>query len=181
MQLLTKDGIRCDGCGLELKNDFLYHSIDFKVAKTKYSQHISLNELQYADIVETFDYCSKCIEKINDKVVQTNLNNANRKTGLRYCDFTNVDLMKQDTYLYSSITKVNVKHSGVPYTCDKCNAATNNPVSVCKCGNNKYSRHADVKTEPRSLELFLTDQILPQFVNRRKDLKAQGNDWNVTS
>jgi hypothetical protein len=182
MQLPSKDGIRCDGCGMIFRDDFTYHSIDFKSAKTKYGQHLSLSELQYADIVGSYDYCSICTEKIFDQIVKINGSASGRKTGLRYCDFTNSDLMQgSQLYYYASITQVNVKLAGKPYLCEKCGSITQSPTTICKCGHNKFEKKADINTISRQVELFLVEDVLKQFSNRKDNIKKDGGNWDVTS
>lgn len=181
MQIETKDGIKCDGCGMLQKGDFTYYSIDFKLAKTKYGNHFSLNDLQYADVVETLDYCPKCTEKLKEHVVEVNGRATNRKTGLRYCDLSGIDLMNQTIYYYAGITKAYVKHSGIHFKCDKCGEPSANPEKVCKCGHNHFVKSAQVTTDPRYLEIFLSEKIMSDFSIRKEKLSKEGNNWDVRS
>lgn len=182
MQLNTKDGIRCDGCGLTIKDDFTYYSIDFKRAKSRYGQNLSLAELQLADTISSFDFCSRCIDKIFDKIVETNKNSSARKTGLRYCDFTGVDLMKSDDlYIYAEIIKVDVVQSTMPYVCEKCSTPINVTSSPCKCGHNKFERKANIITYPRMIEIFASSSVLTDFESRKHKILQEGGQWNATS
>ena len=181
MQLQTNDGIRCDGCGMDVKEDFTYYSIDFRNGKSKYGQHLPLTDLQQTEIIDTFDYCSKCAEKIQDKVVEINKDMSGKKTGFRYCDLTNSDLAVPESYQYASVTKAKVKHSGIQYACDKCLSPMASTTTVCKCGHNHFSRKAEVTTLVRYFEMFLVCEILEQFRTKRDSLSKKGQDWNVTS
>ena len=181
MQLPTKDGIKCDGCGLQFNEDFTYYSIDFRSAKSKFGQHLSLRDLDSSPMVDTFDYCSLCYEKLQEKIVEIN-QKTSQKTGSRYCDLSGQDLMLLKNYYYATVTGATVKQTGVPFTCEQCGLQAHSPTTVCKCGSVKYVRKADVHTDKKLIEIFLTPEIFNSFAVRKEKYKHQeGNNWNVTS
>lgn len=180
MQLPTKDGIQCDGCAMRLKDDFRYYSIDFHHAKSKFGQHIPIREIPNSPVIGSLDYCGLCYEKIQAKIVEIN-RMPNRKTGYRYCDLTGIELMSHDNYYYGSIAGANVKQIGIPYQCEKCQSPTDSPTSVCKCGSNKYVKKANVDTEKKLLEIFITKDLFDGFMTRKEKNEKENGGWNVTS
>lgn len=180
MQLTTKDGIQCDGCAMKLRDDFRYYSIDLYRAKSKFGQHIPIREILNSPAEGTLDYCGLCYEKLQDKIVEIN-KATGRKTGNRYCDLSNIDLMPLNIYYYGTVTGADVKQIGIPYACEKCDSRSDSPTTVCKCGSNKYIKKADVNTDKRLLEIFITKELFDSFMVRKEKNAKGGGDWNVTS
>jgi hypothetical protein len=109
MLLSTKNGIRCDKCGLGIAEKFTYYSFDIKEVV------VTNNSMSFGrDITYSFDICQRCMEEIKATVIKCYkptriINNKSCPTGI-FCDFTSTHMHNNFIcyYICVSIIAVNM-------------------------------------------------------------------------
>ena len=110
MRNSTDDGINCDFCGDEVKNDFIYYSFDFKPMQKNIVWH------EGKDVVLSADLCERCMELFRQRLLSvagTTVQTATR------CDVSGCDCAADSLFYKCHITKVSVDISSQPYMCSK--------------------------------------------------------------
>lgn len=169
----SENSLRCDYCGDIVKDDFTYYSFDFhKVNVTNNVKSISTDNILSVDLDE------ECMELYRDRLKKAY---SPPKVGIFKCDISGESFVGSTfTYYYCKITKIIVKLSDQPYTCNTCNKIVDVKKLPCEhCTNETVvSRVADVTTDDRYLELNFSDSMFQKFKEHIDYVKNRGDlEW----
>jgi len=81
MLLKSKDGIRCDLCGMTFKDKFVYYSVSFLEGRVDASRLLTMEVKEKFDL----DACEGCLEKVTDKVKGIDAKDTNLTITCRHC------------------------------------------------------------------------------------------------
>lgn len=168
MKNQTNDGVSCDYCADDAKNDFIYYSFDFyEVQTTDKTSRLSSTASYTADL------CERCMELFRIRlraVAETVVESLTR------CDVTGAACSGQ--YYKCRISKVVVNLSGQQYVCSACNKPTDPQSEPCTCGCDKLIRNASVGVDKEYLELNFSSEIFSKFVDHIKHTSELGDvEW----
>lgn len=115
VQLITRDGIKCDLCNMVLKDNFLYYSYDLHRATILNGRHPSILRANRSNPIRSIDVCGNCHSKFSNLIV-----NANKKLlinqirGLAYCELTGDKINDGNALLvFVTLISVNLKTKSV--------------------------------------------------------------------
>lgn len=177
MQLKTNDGISCDYCGMKHSIDFTYFSFDFHHVHVHQNIRPSINQIASSPTVFSLDICQTCFDDIKKTIITNYAKNTARKGII--CDWTNEILFGTFDYYYCFITEIIVKMSGQPYVCVGCGIKTFENQQCKNCGGVKFIKPADVQTNPRILEIIISDVAHSHFVNKLQETRKIISQWST--
>lgn len=169
----SDDGVYCDYCGNESKEDFVYYSFDFNEVKiserfTRQSAHSTLSA----------DLCERCMELFRQRLL-----NVTKKVpqSESRCDVTGGGFgPSAKAYYKCHITQVKVDMSHQSYVCNKCRRPHDPQQGPCDCGPDaiKLVKEADVKSDEQYLDLNFCAEIFAQFRKQIEYIKGLGEaEW----
>lgn len=178
MQTPDKSGIICDYCGMNCSNDFSYYSFDFKNPSCHNNNLPSLQLIHNLDTISSYDICPGCFDNISKRVISNNsLLLKHRRSFV--CEITGNKLSGSFDYYYCVITKVNVKITGQPYICTKCQKKTTSADSPCGCSNVNFVRPASINTITRFLEFSLCEEAYQTFRKKAEKIRSSPAEWST--
>jgi hypothetical protein len=189
MQLKDRDGIACDQCGTTYKTDFLYYSFDFRLVPVHENRRAALQQLLNQEATFSLDICTACFEKIKTKVVE------NYSKGMRgdvkhrgrpqvgvVCELSGEKLIGTFNYYHCNVVKVNVRMSGQPNVCVKCQKQTYVENQPCEgCGGTDFVRPADTKIDDRFVEINISEPEFRGMVDRAESMRKVAGEWATKS
>jgi hypothetical protein len=188
MQLKDRDGIACDQCGTTYKTDFLYYSFDFRLVPVQENRKPSIQQVFNLQIVFSLDICTQCFEGIKQKVVENYAKTMTPNVKLRgrtqvgvVCELTGEKLAGTFAYYHCNVVRVEVKMSGQPNVCVKCQKQTFESDQACKCGSTDFIRPADTKVEDRFVEINLSEAAFRGMVDRAESMRKVAGEWATKS
>jgi hypothetical protein len=167
------DGIFCDYCGSEVKEDFTYYSFDFNEVKlnekfSRQSGHIALSA----------DLCERCMELFRQRLL-----NVTKKIpeSTSRCDVTGGKFDARDKVYYKChISRVKVDMSHQPYVCDKCHKPQDPQQGPCDCNPDAVTlvKEASVEADDQHLDLNFCAEIFAKFRRQVEYIKGLGEaEW----
>ena len=171
--MLIADGIACDYCGTHYHNDFIYYSWDFHLVNIVGGRKPNLDHVLSSKTIISYDVCTNCWDNFRQAII----NNYPKGP---VCEITGNKL--SNTYYYVVVTEVNVKMSGQPNICNKCNTPTSQSDSPCeKCGNTEFIRHANVSTNRRFVEFNASEEVCTKFRESFEKIVKVAGQWSTRS
>jgi len=189
MQIKDRSGIACDQCGTTYKSDFLYYSFDFRLVPVYDNRVQSLKMIFRIQPASSLDICTQCFEDIKTKVIcnydkSMNKNVANRgkpRLGI-ICEMSGDKMVGTFKYYHCNVTKVDVRMSGQPNICVKCQRQTNDNNEPCKeCGGNDFIKLAKTDTNDRHIEINISEQIFRDMVDKAEVMRKTSSEWTTES
>lgn len=146
----TNDGIYCDYCGDEFKEDFIYYSLDFKQVE------IGNSYRELDNIIASHDICNKCMDLFRNRIIEIS---SKIPESPNRCDITGCSLTNKFFRCY--ISEVDVNISSQPYVCNVCNKKCDH--NGCKCEGSESVRNALVNVDSEYLTLNFCESIFNRF------------------
>jgi len=101
-KLTSNDGISCDLCNLQFKNEFVYYNYDLVKTYIVNKFQPSIFNIQRKPELQV-DVCSNCNSLFTDRVVKNNIN----KTKMAFCELTGILLDDGPAYVVF-VSEINV-------------------------------------------------------------------------
>ncbi len=112
MRLPSGDGIACDLCGLQCRQDFTYYSYDFHHVEVYDNVRSDLQSIIDSPVVFSIDVCPACFAAHRKTIIANYSKVASPQrrvfTGT-HCDLSGVRLTGTYEFYYAEITKVTVR------------------------------------------------------------------------
>ena len=184
MLLPKRDGIICDMCSDISKDDFKYHSYDFRSVRVHDNRMDPIEFRNASD--NTLDVCENCHGKIKKLVMK--FHKASPCKPIRHyhtgitCDITGSRLSGSYSFKHCDIADVTVKMSHKPYICMECKKPVKDAETGCEtCENSETAKNADVNTLERALEIWMcleAHDVIMEKVKKSKE-KRKDNLWTT--
>lgn len=176
MQLESRDGIRCDNCGMESKQDFDYYSCDFRKVPVYNSSYIARSTVMRLPVAKSLDVCPMCWDRWA-KAIVTNNRNISGKGVL--CDLTGEVLHGDFVYYFCRVSSVSVRMKNQPYQCSECGLACPKREQACpKCKSKSLVCKAAVTADEDYLELNVCSRTYDELVNTAKSVASKSGGWS---
>jgi hypothetical protein len=182
MQLKDRDGIACDHCGTQYKNDFLYYSWDFRPVSVNSGQRPQLNHIFRTQISFSLDVCTSCFAKFKEQIVANYKSGMDQQGAFTICELTGTKLVGTYNYYHIEVTKVNVRMTGQPNICTNCQAKTFDVTKICpKCNHTEFIKPAAIDTDKRFVELNLSEEAFEMLRQKAEQTRKVAGQWQTSS
>lgn len=184
MQTSDRSGIACDHCGASYKNDFVYHSFDFRYATVTDGRMPGLDMLYHSQVVFSLDICTSCFSELSQKIIDNYkqiMSAKRRERPPHVCELTGEQFGANYNYYYCSVTKVDVRMAGQPNICTKCQKKTFEENKPCSCGNTNYVKPALINTDDRFLEFSLSEDAFLELRKKAEQIRQTAGKWSTQS
>jgi hypothetical protein len=184
MQTKDRSGIACDHCGATYRNDFMYYSFDFKFITVSEGHIPSLEMIHNTQVVFSLDICTACFSSISQIIVDNYkkvISTKRRARAPHICELTGVQFTGTYNYYYCVVTKANVRLTGQPNICTKCQKKTHDEAKQCECGNTDYVRPAAIRTDDRFLEFNLSEDAFVEMRKKAEEIRKVAAQWTTNS
>ena len=185
MQLAERDGIACDQCGMQCRQDFIYYSFDFRPVQVEANYKMSLDTILSGHPVFSADICPTCFDKLKTKIINqySKIMSAQRRTRIEtYCELTGQTMVGTYIYYYVVVMKIDVKMTGQPSVCLNCKTTTFDDKKPCqKCQGNRYIRPAAVSAEERHVEFGISEDTYKRFTEAAGRVRQVAGQWSTKS
>jgi hypothetical protein len=166
------DGCYCDYCGDQLRNDFIYYSLDFHEVKVA-------NRFKHTadDIMLSVDFCERCMELYRQRLKE--IAKTCPETPSR-CDVTGEDMgVGDNTFYQCKVSRVIVNLSSQPYTCVNCGKPREPREGPCDCdGLCSLQKKAKTDIDKDYVELNFSAMAYSKFLDHLTKLKEVGEaEW----
>ena len=160
----TKDGIICDYCGNEHKDDFIYYSVD--IDKIEVDRWIRSPKVR----MYSLDFCPECMQSWKDRLKKTY---QPPKKNVFICDISGlIETKGEFTLYYCNVSKVTVDNSSQAYMCPQCRKPRKTSDGPCPCSSgNKLVREAKVDVDASHLEFNIGTYVFDLLLQHLKDQK----------
>lgn len=189
MQLKDRDGIACDQCGTTYKTDFLYYSFDFRLIPVQENRRPDLQQIFNMQVVFSLDICTQCFEQIKEEVIKNYSKTMTPNVKFRgrpqvgvICEISGEKMVGTFNYYHCNVVRVDVKMSGQPNICVKCQKQTYESDQVCEgCGGTDFIRPADTKVDDRFVEINFSEAAFRNMVDRAESMRKVAGEWATKS
>jgi len=182
MQLKDRDGIACDHCGTQYKNDFLYYSWDFRPVSVINGQRPPLNHIFRTQTCFSLDICTACFEKFKQQIIANYREGMDKKGLFTICELSGTKLTGTYNYYHIEVVRVNVRMTGQPNICTKCQQRTFETDKICpKCKGTDFIRPAAMNLDKRFVELNISEEAYQTLRERAEQTRKVAGEWATTS
>lgn len=189
MQLSDRTGIACDKCGTTYKKDFRYYSYDFRQVTVGQFIRPSLKQIFDYNQYHSLDICEMCFNKMMTGICNTYSANMNTNVKMRgkvrqgiLCEMSGKMMTGDFTYYHCNVIQVEVKMTGQPNICVKCQTKTYDDDKQCeKCGNTDFLKPALTNTNQRHVEFNLCSEEMDKMVNTAESIRSKAGEWHTSS
>tara|TARA_R110000751_G_scaffold72476_3_gene146984 strand:- start:221 stop:790 length:570 start_codon:yes stop_codon:yes gene_type:complete len=189
MQLSDRTGIACDRCATTYKNDFRYYSFDFREVTVGKFMRPSLKQILSYTQHHSLDICEMCFNKVIVNICDVCTSNMNENTKLRgkvrqgiLCEMSGKMLNGEFTYFHCNVVEVDVKMTGQPNICVKCQTKTFEEDKQCKkCGGSDFLRPASTNTNSRHVEFNICQEEMSKLVDTAESVRSKAGEWYTST
>jgi hypothetical protein len=160
MRLPTNDGIACDKCSLQCRNDFTYYSLEFRQATVHQNHRPALDSVLCTRPILEADFCPLCFGKISNTVIEINSSKiilpVRRAIPGIICELSGKAVQGTYKYMYVTAAQIEVR-----------NASGNKP---------------QIRSTERLLEFVICEDIYQQqFAELVQKTQPKVNQWSTKS
>lgn len=182
MQLKERDGIACDQCGTQYKMDFTYYSWDFRPVAVHQGHRPNLNHIFRTQISFSLDICTACFDKFSKIIVDNYAKGMDQKGRFVTCEFTGNKLTGTFNYYHVEVVKVDVKMTGQPNICVKCQTKTHDENKTCtNCGGTEFVKPASINQQKRFVELNVSEEAFQTLREKAESIRKAAGQWATSS
>lgn len=189
MQLSDRSGIACDKCGTSYKEDFSYYSLDFRQVVVGKFLRPSLKQVLSYTQCYSVDICGMCFNKLAVNICDNYSSNMNTNTRLRgkvrqgvLCELSGKTMDGEFTYYHCNVIQVDVKMSGQPNICVKCqNKTFDNDKKCSRCDGVDFIKPALTQANQRYVEFNLCEEEFDKIVNTAESIRAKSSEWHTST
>jgi hypothetical protein len=163
------DGVICDYCSLEVRNDFTYYSFDFQEI-----QVIQWRK-QPGDHVFSADLCEECLKAYQERITKAYVAPSPNRFS---CDISGEVISQPDFKYYScNVSKVAVSISPLRCQCGQDRDPKDGPCPKCK--SSQLQRGVDVKVDDAYLTINFSERTFNLFRQHIENNAKLGEaEWN---
>jgi hypothetical protein len=159
----------------------MYYSWDFRLISVHSDHKPPLRQLRTVPVVFSIDVCQICYNDLTKKIIANNANiqSDKRRRFVGTLDDLSGEIMKGTYEFYHcDVSKIDVKMSGQPNLCTKCNHRTFDDDKKCsKCGGLDFIVPADMKIADRVLELAMAEATYNGLQDKAKSVRKIAGEW----
>jgi len=181
MQLKDRDGIACDYCGMQHRSDFSYYSWDFRNVSMNGGKKPPLNHMLNSGVIFSLDICTACFDKFKNKIVENYKKTMDKKSRTVVCELSGSGIVGNCNFYYVEVTKVEVKITGQPSICVKCEKRTFDTDKPCKCGSDQFVCAAATTQDKRFVEVHVSSDSFDHLKDKAEQVRKMAGEWATSS
>lgn len=158
-------GIKCDMCGSDHEDDFVYYSMDFREVKVQDNRPVT--GMKSIPVTFSLDACQECVAKLSEAV---RAHYAATSQGVN-CDLCGQKLRGTFSYWYCSLSEVTVQMRKGRVECVRCKTPQAVAQKSCKCGSSSFVRVAVTRVDDIYLQIAACQRDYDSLANMASELR----------